>query len=310
MGRAGRGHVGRIARMSAVVLGCAALANCSASKVLSDKYSPRVIADGQPVPKGGGVYRVGQPYSINGQTYYPTDNPSYRSEGIASWYGPDFHGRLTANGEVFDMHGISAAHPTMPIPSYARVTNLDNGRSIIVRVNDRGPYARNRIIDVSIGAANALGFYGDGLAHVRVEYAGRAPLEGSDDRLLLATLREGRPAQVPSQLMVASAGPFVPGFADDGGETPIPPERPFALGGTSSRVAAKPATVTVATVATVAPERLAVKLPAVRTQKASDLDSAPRTDPGPVVAFVPSHNDGASLHNDGVLGLMSGRGLY
>jgi rare lipoprotein A len=307
MGRVGRGHVGRIARMGAVVLGCAALANCSASKVFSDKYSPRVVADGQPVPKGGGVYRVGQPYTINGQTYYPTDNPSYRSEGIASWYGPDFHGRLTANGEVFDMHGISAAHPTMPIPSYARVTNLDNGRSIIVRVNDRGPYARNRIIDVSIGAANALGFYGDGLAHVRVEYAGRAPIEGSDDRLLLATLREGRPAQVPSQLMVASAAPFVPGFAEDGGETPIPPERPFALGGTSSRVAAQPATVNVATVAT---ERLAVKLPAARAQKATDLDSAPRTDPGPVAAFVLSHNDGAPSHNDGVLGLMSGRGLY
>ena len=141
-----------------------------------------------------GGYKLGQPYTINGHTYYPSDNPSYRSEGIASWYGPDFHGRLTANGEIFDMHGISAAHPTMPIPSYARVTNLDNGRSLIVRVNDRGPYARNRIIDVSIGAANALGFYGDGLAHVRVEYVGRAPIEGSDDRALLATLRDGRPA--------------------------------------------------------------------------------------------------------------------
>ncbi len=214
MGRAGGRHVGRIARMSAVVLGCAALANCSAAKVFSDKYSPRVVADGEPVPKGGGVYQVGQPYTINGQTYVPSDNPSYRAEGIASWYGPDFHGRLTANGEVFDMHGISAAHPTLPIPSYARVTNLDNGRSIIVRVNDRGPYARNRLIDVSIGAATALGFYGDGLAHVRVEYVGRAPLEGSDDRVLLATLREGRPAQVPPQLMVASAGPFVPSFGD------------------------------------------------------------------------------------------------
>src|ERR1700722_14556626 len=98
MGRAGRGHVGRIARMGAVVLGCAALANCSANKVLSDKYSPRVVEEGQPVPKGGGVYRVGQPYTINGQTYCPTDSPSYRSEGIASWYGPDVHGRLTPNG--------------------------------------------------------------------------------------------------------------------------------------------------------------------------------------------------------------------
>jgi rare lipoprotein A len=171
-------------------------------------------------------------------------------------------------------------------------------------VNDRGPYARNRIIDVSIGAANALGFYGDGLAHVRVEYVGRAPIEGSDDRLLLATLREGRPAQVPSQLMVASAGPFVPSFADEGGETPIPPERPFALGGASGRLAAKPATVNVATL-NAAPERSA-KLPAAGSQRVVDLDSldsAARTGPSPVATYAP-------LHNEGVLGLMSGRGLY
>ena len=179
MGRAGGGHLGRSARIGAAVLGCMALANCSTGKVFTEKYSQLIVGEGQPVPKGGGGYKVGQPYTINGQTYYPTDNQSYKAEGIASWYGPDFHGRQTANGEVFDMHGISAAHPTMPLPSYARVTNLDNGRSIIVRVNDRGPYARNRLIDVSIGAANALGFYGDGLAHVRVEYAGRAPLQGS-----------------------------------------------------------------------------------------------------------------------------------
>jgi rare lipoprotein A len=301
MGRAGGGHVGRSARIGAAVLGCMALANCSTGKVFTEKYSQLITGEGQPVPKGGGGYKVGQPYTINGQTYYPSDNPSYKAEGIASWYGPDFHGRLTANGEVFDMRGISAAHPTMPIPSYARVTNLDNGRSIIVRVNDRGPYARNRIIDVSIGAANALGFYGDGLARVRVEYVGRAPLEGSDDRVLLATLREGKPAQMPSQLMVASAAPFVPSFADADGATPIPPERPFGLGGAPDRVAAKPATVDVAAAAP-APERSVVKLAAARTQKV-DLDSATRADARPVATYAP-------VQNDGVLGLMSGRGLY
>ncbi len=291
MGWPGGRHFGRIARMSAMLLGCATLANCSSSKVFSDKYSPRVVADGEPVPKGGGVYRVGQPYTINGQTYVPSDNPAYRAEGIASWYGPDFHGRLTANGEVFDMHGISAAHPTLPIPSYARVTNLDNGRSIIVRVNDRGPYARNRLIDVSIGAANALGFYGDGLAHVRVEYVGRAPLEGSDDRVLLATLREGRPAQVPPQLMVASAGGFVPSFEPE--ETPVPPERPFGLGSASGRLAAKPVTtVSVASVDTAA-QKSVVRMPASGAQGANDLDSPRRPEQNPVV-----------------LGLMSGRGLY
>jgi rare lipoprotein A len=136
---------------------------------------------------------------------------------------------------------------------------------------------------------------------VRVEYVGRAPIEGSDDRVLLATLREGRPAQMPSQLMVASATSFVPSFADAGGETPIPPERPFALGGASARVAAKPATVDVAAVAP-APERSVVKLAAARTQKV-DLDSGPQADTRPGATFAPAQNDS-------VLGLMSGRGLY
>jgi rare lipoprotein A len=191
----------------------------------------------------------------------------------------------------------------MPIPSYARVTNLDNGRSMIVRVNDRGPYARNRIIDVSIGAANALGFYGNGLAHVRVEYVGRAPLEGSDDRVLLATLREGgRSAPVPSQLMVASAAPFVPSSgAEAGGETPIPTERPFALGAGSGRVAAKPAIVNVASASP--SERSVLRLPPAEAQKVTDSDSAPLDGPSPVAAY-------ATAHNDATLGFMSGRGLY
>ena len=129
----------------------------------------------------------------------------YRAEGLASWYGDDFHGRYTANGEIFDIEGITAAHPTLPMPSYVRVTNLANGRSIIVRVNDRGPYVHNRIIDVSIRAAHLLGFYERGRANVRVEYVGRAPLEGSDDRILAATLRENGPAPAPSNVRLASA---------------------------------------------------------------------------------------------------------
>ncbi|HLH94547.1 MAG TPA: septal ring lytic transglycosylase RlpA family protein [Xanthobacteraceae bacterium] len=305
MGRASGRDLGRIALMGAALVGCVALADCSASRVFSDKYSQRVVADGEPIPKGGGVYKVGQPYTVNGQTYYPSDAGSYRAEGVASWYGPDFHGRLTANGEVFDMHGISAAHPTMPIPSYARVTNLDNGRSLIVRVNDRGPYARNRIIDVSIGAAEALGFYENGLAHVRVEYVGRAPLEGSDDRMLLATLREGRPAQVSPQLMVASAESFVPNF--DAEETPLPTERPFALGSSPAHQAAKSSNVSVAAVnsppaAPASPDRSAPKPTAAKNQRLSDL-SQDSPDTGPASP--------ASRRNDtAVLGLMSARGLY
>ncbi len=190
------------------LLGCLVLAHCS-GPLSGPKYSKRVVEEGQPVPKGGGTYRVGRPYSVNGRVYVPHENPIYRADGVASWYGRDFHGRLTANGEVYDMHGISAAHPTLPLPSYARVTNLDNGRSIVVRVNDRGPYTRERIIDLSIGTAKALRFYASGLARVRVEYVGRAPMEGSDDRMLLATLRDGSPAPAPSKVMVAAAKPFL-----------------------------------------------------------------------------------------------------
>src|SRR5215471_16826424 len=215
--------LGGIARVGATAVGCVALAHCSGPfGGKESKYSQRMIEDGEPVPKGGGSYRVGKAYNINGRTYVPAENPGYRAEGIASWYGPDFHGRLTANGEIYDMHAISAAHTTMPLPSYARVTNLDNGRSIIVRVNDRGPYERDRLIDLSIGTAKALDFYGNGLARVRVEYVGRAPIEGSDDRMLLATLREGGPAPAPSKVMVASAKPFVAGLDRD---APSPSER-------------------------------------------------------------------------------------
>src|SRR5687767_14139267 len=155
----------KLAQVSAVACGCLLLANCSSStsKLTSrvdPRYgvsaSPRVIEPGQPVPKGGGTYRVGKPYVVAGRTYYPEENRRYRAIGIASWYGEDFHGRLTANGEIYDMEAISAAHPTMPMPSYARVTNVHNGRSLVVRVNDRGPYHADRVIDLSSKAAELL----------------------------------------------------------------------------------------------------------------------------------------------------------
>jgi rare lipoprotein A len=184
------------------------LAHCAGSNV-DPRYgvspSARVVGLGEPVPKGGGAYRVGTPYTVGGRTYVPSENPHYVAVGLASWYGDDFHGRYTANGEIYDLSAISAAHPTMPIPSYARVTNLDNGRSIVVRVNDRGPFVANRIIDVSVKAARLLDFYDRGTTRVRVEYIGRAPLEGSSDRILQATLRENRPAPDPRTMTLADA---------------------------------------------------------------------------------------------------------
>jgi rare lipoprotein A len=165
--------------------------------------------------------------------YVPEEDVNYREEGMASWYGDDFHGRLTANGEVFDMGSLTAAHPTLPMPCYARVTNLSNGKSLIVRVNDRGPYHGNRLIDVSNKAAELLEFKGNGVARVRVEYVARAPLEGSDDRQLVATLRTGTPAPAPSLVRVASARPFVPqGGRPIRGDIPMPEGRPYSLGNT------------------------------------------------------------------------------
>ena len=152
------------------------------------RASPRVAANGE-VPKGGGHVVIGDPYRVAGRTYIPQDNPSYSAVGLASWYGDAFHGRLTANVEVYDVGGLTAAHPTMPLPSYARVTNLQNGRSIVVRVNDRGPFAEGRIIDVSERVAGVLGFQDNGTARVKVDYVGPARMDGQDERMLMASYR-------------------------------------------------------------------------------------------------------------------------
>jgi rare lipoprotein A len=223
--------------LGAVVCCCILLAQCgqAPSGRLDPKYgvssSPRLVALGEPVPKGGGTYRVGKPYTIGDRTYEPQDSTNYTAEGLASWYGENFHGRATANGEIYDMTSISAAHPTLPIPSYVRVTNLANKKSIVVRVNDRGPYHADRLIDVSVRTAKLLDFYDRGATRVRVDYVGRAALEGSDDTKLAATLRSGTPAPGPSEVRMASSRPFVPQSAPPTREAaPIPTDRPFGLG--------------------------------------------------------------------------------
>jgi len=253
----------RIAGVTAIAL---TAANCSSNVRggIDPKYgvapSPKMVADGQPVPKGGGRDMVGKPYTIAGRTYVPSETPR-AAEGLASWYGPSFHGRMTANGEIFDRDSVAAAHTTMPLPSYARVTNLQNGHSMIVRVNDRGPFHGNRVIDVSERAASALGFRQQGTARVRVEYVGRASTNGSDDRILLASLRtDGQPAtmtrQAPTMIAQAAPQPNAPrqaialrSYEPDSeayptparssqpaasgavaSNVPLPPERPFDLG--------------------------------------------------------------------------------
>ena len=128
------------------------------------KYSQASAITGQ-----GGTYKVGKPYKIMGIWYYPKEDYSYSEVGTASWYGKDFHAKKTANGERYDMNSLTAAHRTLPLPSIVKVTNLENGRSLVLRVNDRGPYAKNRIIDVSKRASQLLGFYTQGTTKVRVE---------------------------------------------------------------------------------------------------------------------------------------------
>ena len=176
------------------------------------KASPRVSNLRTRLPRGGGRDQLGRPYKVAGKWYYPKEDRHYRKVGAASWYGDAFHGRLTANGEVYDMTHLTAAHPTMPLPSYARITNLNNGSSVIVRVNDRGPYARGRIIDLSKRAAEMLDYAHGGVAKVKVEYVGRAPLDGHDDSYLTASYRPGRGMGDPSDglasgVMVAMNGP-------------------------------------------------------------------------------------------------------
>jgi len=130
------------------------------------------------VPPSAGVYKVGQPYQIENVWYYPREQPDYDETGIASWYGPTFYGKKTANGEIYTGDMLTAAHKTLPMPVNVRVTNLDNGKSLVVRVNDRGPFSRGRIIDLSRRAAELLDIIQTGTARVRVTYLGRSNLNG------------------------------------------------------------------------------------------------------------------------------------
>jgi len=165
--------------LAAILIATATLA-VSACGGNGEKLGERVIPLGEPVPKGGGRYMVGDPYDVAGVRYTPREQPGYDQVGRASWYGELFQGRRTANGEIYDMDRLSAAHPTLPLPVYAQVTNLENGRTIVVRINDRGPYANDRIIDLSRRSAEALGFRRQGTTEVRVKYLARAPLSGDD----------------------------------------------------------------------------------------------------------------------------------
>lgn len=188
-------------------------------------------------PRGAGsgavphtAYKIGTPYQINGTWYYPAEDWAYDETGIASWYGEDFQGRYTANGEVFDLNRATAAHRTLPMPTIVQVTNLDNGRSIQVRVNDRGPYARGRILDLSRRSAQLLGFEGKGTAKVRVkllvpesiQVASLAGRVGSEPAIAGVA-----PKAAPVEKVTAEALPVPPGVAAFANRSPLPAAAPL-----------------------------------------------------------------------------------
>lgn len=203
--------------MLALVL---ALSGCSWARMGAE-----VVKDSMPSGQDVGTFKVGQPYQVQGQWYYPQESYSYDETGIASWYGPGFHGERTANGERYNQRELTAAHRTLQMPSFVRVTNLANGNSVVVRVNDRGPFARGRIIDVSEKAAELLGFKGNGTARVRVQVLPEA------SRQVAQAAREGRTwhGNMQDDTMVASAYepsnvvPDVSGMAS--------PPRPYEIDG-------------------------------------------------------------------------------
>lgn len=184
--------------------------------------------------KQQGIYKVGDPYQINGVWYYPAEDYGYNETGISSFYGGEqqgvnFHGRLTANGEIYDMNALTAAHRTLPMPSLVRVTNLENGRSIVLRVNDRGPYARGRVIDVSRRAAQLLGFEGRGTASVRVQVLADesrqlkiAMLQGSGDAVAAVPRGTVQSDSLPPPPGARTASPVVAAALPPPSETLAP----------------------------------------------------------------------------------------
>lgn len=210
---------GPLALLHALSLGLA-LAGCAESD-LAGHLAASLDGDSSP-----GQYKVGDPYQINGIWYTPQEDFYYDETGIASWYGPGFHGNLTANGERFDEDALTAAHPTLQMPTLVRVTNLDNGRSLVLRINDRGPFAHSRIIDVSKRAAELLGFRQAGTAQVRVQvlseesrqlaeasgrhFAEGSPLPGSQSRQVAAVPPQRVLADRPAAFVPASVQQAAP----------------------------------------------------------------------------------------------------
>lgn len=195
------------------MLAAAFMLNACSGNQVGHYYPSGGYNKAQPPVGQGGHRKTGKPYRIAGKTYYPLESSAgYDRTGIASWYGRDFHGKKTANGERYDMHALSAAHKTLPLPTLVRVTNLENGRSIVVRINDRGPFVKSREIDLSYAAAKALGYDKKGTTRVRVQ-----ALDGS--RTAVASSHQ--PVTTPTTASAAKPAPILQSKSMQS-EPPIP----------------------------------------------------------------------------------------
>lgn len=271
-----------IRRLSSLpaVLVAALLAGCAG-------HAPRAVDNsGAPPPAsnvpGIGTYKVGNPYQISGVWYRPAEDYAYDETGIASWYGEDFHGKYTANGEIYDLNAMTAAHRTLPMPTVVQVTNLENGRTVVLRVNDRGPFARGRIIDVSRRAAQLLGFENQGTAKVRVrimvpetiQAVALARRNGTDQKLA-----DDLPHAAPRDAVVAEA--LQPGSRVTATEASVnsaaPPTQTALLAAPQAAMPGSPAAVS--SVPPPAPMRPTVLSPA---------PSSPAPPPAAVASLPPS----------------------
>ncbi len=211
------------------------LASCAETELVTNTAKEIKQAAKPAETKAQPVYKIGKPYQVDGVWYYPSEDYEYSGTGIASWYGPEFDGKATANGEIFDMNEVTAAHKTLPLPSVVRVTNLENGRSLLVRINERGPFVNGRIIDLSRRSAQLLGYEAAGTAKVRVE------IEADQSRQLAAALPRDPGEAVPGPAVVAA--PRAPVEAQELGAqaSPAAPKPAQSAAATQSPAAAKPA---------------------------------------------------------------------
>ncbi|MFD1701724.1 septal ring lytic transglycosylase RlpA family protein [Methylopila henanensis] len=306
--------LGRVAAASVAALACGLIAGCSAQTgrpVAAATSAPAASVAAAEAPQQDAVKTAAaQPAQVRaagGRAVAASASRRTNAVGLASWYGSRFHGRRTANGETYDMRALTAAHPSLPLPSYVRVTNVSNGRSLVVRVNDRGPFHRGRIIDVSSRAADVLGFKTSGVGNVKVDYVGPASTSGSEDLKLLATYQEfGRPA-APEGVQMASlkpvrdadlvngagAAPTVVAAAQPvrvqtnapaaaAAATPVRPEPPQApVVAYAAQPAAKPSALG-------APLAQAARVAAAPAEAPAPKAQAPRVQTPPQIALKPS----------------------